>query len=203
MNGERTPADNNRPNDPSWRKVAGAVRRMVVTLAERGRWQLRGYRTLAELVPDVEVFQALGLWARPPTPATPAAATVEAIVLNLHDSDAPVVVALRDEKTRKAVAAAIAADTTILHNSVVGTYLKPDGTIELRSHGGVAVPLATKADLEALRTYVRNQFFNVGGHTHTVVGGSTTATLTVAEPGATPPTVDPPDPTGTTCVRGE
>ena len=154
MNGERTPADNNRPNDPSWRKVAGAVRRMVVTLAERGRWQLRGYRTLAELVPDVEVFQALGLWARPPTPATPAAATVEAIVLNLHDSDAPVVVALRDERTRKAVAAAIAADTTILHNSVVGAYLTAAGLLELRGHAGIAVALARLLDLSSLKTII-------------------------------------------------
>ena len=128
---------------------------------------------------------------------------MEAVVVNVGDSDAPIVIALRDERTRAAVAAAIAADTTILHNSVVGVRLTPEGLIELRSHGGTAGRLATLDDLEELRTYVRNQFSNAGGHTHTVAGGTTTAIVTVAGPGVTPPSVEPPTPTGTTTVRAE
>lgn len=150
MNGERSTADHAEGNKPRWRGVAGMLRRMVVTLTGRGRWQLRGFRDLAEVVADVEVFQAIGLWARPPAPSSPSAASVEAIVLNLGDSDAPVVIALRDERTRAAVAAALDADTTLLYNSAVRVELTPAGLLELRSHGGIAAALARLADLEQL-----------------------------------------------------
>jgi phage gp45-like len=129
--------------------VAGLIRRMVVTLAQGGRWQLRGFRSLGEVVADVEVFAGLGLWAR-----APEGVEVEAVVVAVGDSKAPVVVALRDERTRSRVAAAIAADTTVLHNSACGVYLTPAGLVEIRSHAGAAGPLATLADAKALQAAI-------------------------------------------------
>lgn len=186
MNGERSPSDHAEANKPRNRTLAGLVRRMVVTLARGGRWQLRGFKALAELANDVEVFQGIGIFARPPDPPSPARATVEAVVLNLGDSDAPVVVAVRDARTQAAVAAALAADTTIVYNSAVGVRLTPAGLIELRSHGGTAGPVATLADLQALKTAITGVVIAPGD------GG---ATIKTAVAGWTP--------TGTVKVRAE
>ncbi len=152
MNGERSTQDHAEASKPRNRTLAGLVRRMVVTLTRGGRWQLRGFAALKEVVTDVEVFQGIGIWARPPAPSSPRRATVEAVVLNLGDSDAPIVIAVRDERTRAAVAAAIAEDTTILYNSAVRVELTAAGLLELRGHAGAAVPPALLADLSALKT---------------------------------------------------
>lgn len=154
MNGERSTADHAEANKPRNRTLAGLVRRMVVTLARGGRWQLRGFKALGEVANDVEVFQGIGIFARPPDPSSPAKATVEAVVLNLGDSDAPIVVAVRDARTQAAVAAALAADTTILYNSVVGVRLTPAGLLELRGHAGVATPPALLSDLTQLAAII-------------------------------------------------
>lgn len=158
MNGERSTADHAEANKPRNRTLAGLIRRMVVTLASGARWQLRGFKTLRELANDVEVFQGIGIFARPPDPESPARATVEAVVLNLGDSDAPIVVAVRDARTQAAVAAALEADTTILYNSLVGVKLTRgtgDGEIVLASHnGGFPRSLAFLAALTAIKTAI-------------------------------------------------
>lgn len=202
MNGERSTADHAEGSKPRWRGVAGMLRRMVVTLTAGGRWQLRGFAALRELVPDVEVFQGIGFWARPPAPANPRRPTVEAIVLNLGDSDAPIVVAIRDEQTRAAVAAALEADTTLVYNSAVRAELTPAGKIKLCTHGGTPAPFATLEDIEQLRRYVDRQFSSVGGHTH-VVSGLATTTITTVGVAGTAPTVPAPAPVGTLIVEGE
>lgn len=154
MNGERSTADHAEANKPRNRTLAGLIRRMVVTLASGGRWQLRGFKTLRELASDVEVFQGIGIFARPPDPSSPAKATVEAVVLNLGDSDAPIVVAVRDPVTQAAVAGALAANTTIVYNSIAGLRITPAGLLELRGHAGVATPPALLSDLAALKAAI-------------------------------------------------
>lgn len=62
-------------------------------------------------------------------------------------------------------------------------------------------PLATKADVQALRDYVYAQFCAAGGHTHAVSGSTTTAITTVAS-GTTAPGVPPSNPSGTTILKG-
>ena len=47
-------------------------------------------------------------------------------------------------------------------------------------------PLATKADIDALRTWVAAQFSGVG-HIHATPSGNTTGTTPVAAPGSSPP----------------
>lgn len=174
--GERTPVDLARGNSPFERKVANMVRKMIVLFTPKGTWELQGFRELKERV-RAEVFQGVGIWARPP-----ANSKITAVVVSVGDSDNQVVIALRDEKTRQAVAAAIADDETLLHNTRAGVHLKADGTIDVRAHGGAAVPLATLADLQALRNWVANL----------AVGGSGSAII----PGC-------PSPTGTTVLKGQ
>jgi len=68
-------------------------------------------------------------------------------------------------------------------------HLKDDGTIEARSASGTAVPLATLADVQAIRDALN-------GHTHTYVPGGGAPTTTTVNPSV-------PAPTGTTKLKAE
>lgn len=163
--------------------AAGMVRRMAITLTSRALWQLTGFTLLdgSRETMAAEPFLGLGIAARPSSSGKP-----EAIVLMIgDDAKTPVVVAVRDEATRQAIAGALAADETALYNSKVIAIAKADGTFEVRSKAGVAVALATKADLDALATWI---------HTAMIVNA------TGATAGTTTP---PPSATGTTKLRGE
>lgn len=167
--------------DPLLAKLKGALRRMAITATHGAIWRLAGYRMpngTTETMP-AEVFSGIGFFARPPK-----GADAEAAVVNIGGATAPVIVATRDEATRRAVAGAIADDETAVHNSKAIMIIKADGTIEARSPGGIAQPLATLADVQALRDYVANL----------LVGGSGSA---AAPPGLVP------TPTGTTKLKGE
>lgn len=185
MMGERSPEDLARETDPFRLRVLGTIRKMIVRFAAKGLWELGGFSKLGERIPKAEVFQGVGFWA---TPA--AGVEVEAVVLNVGgDANHPIVVALRDEKTRKQVADALAGDTTCVHNTAARVVILPNGTIEARTHGGTAAPLATLADLQALRDFIAT------GLTMTV-----DPVLNIAGPGSTVPV---PDPVGTTKLKGE
>ena len=165
--------------DPLRARVAGAIRRMAITLTAKTLWQLTGF-----LFPDgtrettqAETFLGIGFHARPSTTGKP-----EAIVVMVHDAQNPVVIAVRDEKTRAAIAGALAANETAMFNDTSLVHIKGDGTIDARSSGGTAVPLATKADIDALKAWIAT-------HVH---GGS-----------GTPPTTTPPSAAGTSKLKGE
>ncbi len=80
----------------------------------------------------------------------------------------------------------------MLYNTVAVVFLKADGSIEARSAGGTALPLATKADLEALRDAIV---------AWTPVGGDGGAALKVA---LTDLFTGPPAwPAGTTKLKAE
>lgn len=178
--GERGSAHLREDTSPAARALRGLVRRMVVRLASSGIWGLAGFRAAGEAF-KAEVFQGLGLWAVPADNAV-----VEAVVLSVGaDARTPIVVQLRDEKTRAAVAAALAADSTVLHNTVAGVYVLPDGSVEARTHGGAAKRLATLDDLQAHASWAET-------HVHPVPGGTSSA-----------PSVGPPTPTGTVVLKGE
>ncbi len=74
---------------------------------------------------------------------------------------------------------------------------------DIRLGDDTAALLALKQDVDDLRTYVRNQFSAVGGHTHVTPSGPTTTITTVATLGGTPPNVNPPSVVGTTKVKGK
>lgn len=165
--------------------AAGQIRRMAISLTSRALWQLTGFTLLdgkREPLP-AEPFLGIGFHARPSSSGKP-----EAIVLMVgDDAKSPVVVAVRDEKTRQAIAGALAGDETAMFNSLVIAIAKADGTFEIRSKAGVAIPLATKADIDALKAWAAT-------HLHTSTGALAVTTV---------PTVAPPAAVGTTKLKGE
>ena len=173
---------------PVLQRLHGLVRRLIATATSLPRWQLRGVRGAdgADEVMMVEVFQGIGFAARPP-----ASSSAEVIALNVDgQAKAPVAVAARDEKTAAAVRSAIGglgAGDTLVFNAGVIVFLRSDGTVEIRSTGGTAVPLALRADLEALRTAIQNTVIAPGD------GGAALKTAILAASWTT----------GTTVLKGE
>jgi hypothetical protein len=174
----------------------------IATVVEAGkRWVFAG-REAAD--GDVEsdsmhVCQGVGQVAVPAAPGD-----VSAIVVFVGgDGDYPYAVALRDLRAQQAANdAGINTDAWLAFTSSLFLIMK-DGVIEARSRSGTAVALATKADHDALRDWVRNQFSAAGGHTHVVVGAGTTTIATVAAPGTSPAPSVPPTATGTTVLKAE
>lgn len=137
------------------RELAGKIRRFVVTRTTSALWQVTGH-DLASIGGEVEtreaeVFQGIGFYARPDDDED-----TEAIVAFVAGAGNPIAIAVRNEATRRQIAADLLAGETQIHNATVLIRIKANGTVEIRTAAGVAVPLATKADLEALRTYVRS-----------------------------------------------
>jgi phage gp45-like len=141
------------------RRLAGMVRRLVVSATSSPIWKLLGVRGLDSTteVINAEVFSGLGFYARPPT----SGGSPEVILLNVGDARVPVVIASRDEKTLAAVRAELGAglpaagDTLVFAANGSGVvYLKANGTVEIKAPGGTASPVATLADLQALRTAI-------------------------------------------------
>lgn len=138
--------------DPRWIRVAGMVRRMAISLTTKVLWQLVGFRLpdgSFEVV-NAEAFTGIGFFSRPPTSGKP-----EAIVLSVGDASVPAIVAVRDEKTRAAIVGALKVGETAMFNDQALVYIKDNGTIEARSAAGTAAPLATKADLDALKSAIQ------------------------------------------------
>lgn len=163
--------------DPFMRRVAATARRFVVS-GSRAIWQLTGVQLLDGNRETflAEAFTGIGFYSRPSATGKP-----EAVTVAVGGANAPVIIATRDEQTRAAVAD-INADETATFNSQAIVLIKADGTIEIRSASGTAVPLATLADLQALKTWL-------DAHTHASLG---------AVPAPLSPT-----PSGTTVIKGE
>lgn len=143
----RTSEDLAKETSTLHRFVKGMIRRMAVKLTSGSKWQLLGYRggTGGEETVDVEPFTGIGFYSRPPSSGRP-----EAIMAGVGGSKTPVIVAMRDEQTRKAIAQLAEGETAIYNDKAI-IVLKADGTVEIRLAGGVAIPLATKQDLVDLR----------------------------------------------------
>jgi hypothetical protein len=137
------------------REFAGAIRRMVISRASGGIWQLAGhvlFDVTRRETREVELYPGIGTYSEPPSTGSP-----EAIAVQVGGPNNPAIVATRDEATRQKIAdVAGAGDQFVGYNSQARVWVKPDGTIEARAHAGVAVALATKADLDALRNYIAN-----------------------------------------------
>jgi phage gp45-like len=185
--------------DPAVARAAGMIRRMVVTLSgAKAIWQLTGFRQLngTDEVVNAEVFTGIGVFARPPGAA-------EAIVVMVGDGKVPAVVAVRDEKTRSAIAGNLKADETALYNSQAILHITDSGKIEARTASGTAFGLALKSDVEAQKAV-----FDEHGHTSAAAGTPTSKPGTLAVGtlnGASAPltTATMPAPVGTTVLKGE
>lgn len=166
-------------------RLATMIRRLAVAASPGGLWQVVAGGDESPLT-DVPLFQGVGISARPSADSGGA----EAIVVKVGgDQRHPVIVATRDESVRLDVE----EDETAIYNSGSVVLIKADGTVEVRSRGGSAQALATKADVDALQTAV-------DAHIHT-----TTATVGAgATPGVISPPVEPmPSATGTQKLKGE
>jgi phage gp45-like len=189
----RTARDHARATDPLERKLRGLVRRFSVTAtAAASAWKLLGLRGLdgEDEAPTVELFQGVGYAARPPASGKP-----EAIVVNVGGARAPVIIAVRDEKTYAALRAAgieLAPGEVVIFGTAAGgaVYLRAGGKVEIRTAGGTAKALAFQEDLDALRDYIANTL------TLPVIGGGGGT----AGPSASPA---PPTSTGTTVLEAE
>lgn len=194
----RSPQDFAQDTSVFRRAVASLIRRFVVTLSSGTRWQFLGHRGAngePDEVVELEIFPGIGFFSRPPTSGKPEAISV-ALGSDVKSSTTRVAIATRDEKTRQAVAGDLAADEAIVYNSV-GAQLrvKADGTVEIRLAGGVAVPLATKADVQAAVDKFNN-------HAHGGVSAGAGFSTGPVD-GTLHLPISIPNPTGTTVLKGQ
>ncbi len=99
---------------------------------------------------EMDVLAPVGIIARPE-----ANVTVEALVGFVGaDGDHPVVLNTLDHGRRAIIdAVGLDADETVVYTQQAILKITADGTVEIRSIGGTAVQLATKADVAALKAH--------------------------------------------------
>lgn len=146
----RSTVDLARVTNPILRLVQSMARRMAIKLSSGTLWQVAGGRDAEGNTEthQVENFSGIGFYARPPSGGKP-----EAVVIWLGGHRSPTIVATRDEATRQAMAA-IGEDEAVVYNSKSMVLIKANGAIEVRSANGLAVPLATKIDLDILKAAI-------------------------------------------------
>lgn len=137
---------------PRWLRLAGMVRRMAITLTSKVLWQLAGFRLPdgSQEVINAEPFTGAGFYSRPPASGQP-----EAIVINIESASAPMIIAIRDEKTRAAIVGALLQGETAMYTDKSLFKINADGTMEGRSAGGTAGFLGTVVDLTTLKSAIQ------------------------------------------------
>lgn len=184
------------------RATLGMIRRMAIKVTSKALWQIVGHRMLdgSRETRDAEVFYGIGIWARPKSSEKP-----EALVAFMGGGAGnPVIVATRNEDARRAVEAAIGSlkegEAVLYGSSGLGfVHVKDDQTVEVRTDGGDAVELATKADLQRLRTALSTATIAVGA-------AGALAVVTVMDAGlagAPVATTGSQWPKGTTVLKGQ
>lgn len=133
---------------PKWIKLAALVQRMAITLTAEVLWQLAGFRLPdgSQQVIKAEPFTGIGFFSRPPSSGEP-----EAIVVNVEGASAPMIIAIRDEKTRAAIVGALLQGETAMYTDKSLFKINADGTMEGRSANGTAHFLGTVPDLATLK----------------------------------------------------
>lgn len=127
------------------RDLRNAIRRFTLAATSGVLWFLDGFEDADGNVEreEAEVFPGIGFYARPKNPAR-----AEAVVTKVGgESGHPAIVAMRDQDTLAAaqLGGSVGEDESMLFTSLARVYVKADGTIEARTHAGIAVALA-KAD---------------------------------------------------------
>lgn len=183
----------------AYARIANIVKRMVMLKIDSPlRWRAKDADP--EEIDDVEIFHNVGFHARPPAVGkwgpNVAIHNVEAIVVNVNSHDHPVIIATRDADTMRVVVEKVGLnpDETFIYNSKSVVKIKADGTVEIRSLDGTAVPLATKADVDAVNervAAVETAFntFIAAYNTHTHLNAGTGAPVNQAAPSSSSATV--------------
>lgn len=164
------------------------IRRIRVAATAGARWALAGHADADGNLEtdDAELFPGVGFFARPK-----ASHRTEAVLVKVGGEDGhSVIVATRNHDGVKLLGS-LAEDETAIFNSRAAVVVKADGTIEIRSISGTAAPLATKADLNALRSAISG-----AAVTPNDGGAALKTNILAALPEATWPA-------GTTKLRGE
>ena len=191
-NSGNTSGDWRRLTSTDARRLAGMVRRVAIKVTSGSFWQGVGHllldNTTRETV-DAEVFSGPGFYSRPP-----AGANSEALIAFPGGPSNPVIIASRDEATRKKVAGTCGQDETYFFNSQVAVRCTNSGLIEAYLVGGpVPVQLALKSDVDAT-IVAHNTHKHPGG---TLTDGHGTITGSTGTPDvAAPPAV------GSSVLRG-
>lgn len=162
MSTRYTAEDHARENSPTAVKVRNMIRKLSIKFTRRVLWRLVGHDDVDEKDIDAEAFTGVGFYSRPPE-----GGSAEVIVVSLGGPRARAIVASRDEATRKTIAE-LAENETAIFTTLSTVVIKADGTVEIRSKNGTALPLATKADLDALLSAITSA---------AVLGGDGGATL--------------------------
>lgn len=145
-----------------FRLLKGMVRRLAITLAEGGIWQVLGQRGGAggDETDDVELFGGIGFHSRPPSSGNP-----EAIALAVGGAKHQAIIATRDEATRQLVAGDLGEDSAAIFNSTAIVRIE-GSSIEARSATGNAEPVLGLSDgtriMSALATAIANE--TTAGH---------------------------------------
>lgn len=168
------------------------ARRMTLAASSAVLWALEGVVDGDGTVErdEAEVFSGIGFYARPK-----AGDKAEVVVLRIGgESDHGVIIATRNLDGIKRIGT-LGEDESIVFNSQVMVKVTAAGEILAGSIGGSFGPLATLADIDALRNWVA---------THTHGGVTAGGAVTQAPTGAVPPTpLAPPTASGTQKLKAE
>lgn len=154
-------ANEQRRHQAEWMlRLRGLVRRTTLGVtSEIFRWAVKGFvdDENNEESDDAEVFQGVGFASRPPSDSN-----AEVIVVNVGaQGDHPVIVASRDEDTRREILSELNADESAMFNSQCVMLIDDGGVIRQGSRAasqsavkGDAYTDAEKVFLTALKVFV-------------------------------------------------
>lgn len=169
-------------------RIRNLIRRFACVSSDGSRWRAEGAEGEQD---DFEVFGVAGISVRPKR-----GTGAECVVVNVGAGTHKVIAATRNREVELTLSH---DDEIAICTSGTKIHIRHDGKVEICSKDGKGQPLATKADVDALREFVarhRHEYVTTAG----VAGTSTTSQVAAR----TPLVVDvPPMLTGTRILSAE